>query len=94
MIQITSANSWYDFEQSLIHLGKTDKGHAFEELTRLHLMTDPTFSTKIMEIWHHSDVPQRIIDELGLQQPEIGVDLIAQVKDGTFWAIQCKFHQD
>jgi predicted helicase len=22
------------------------------------------------------------------------VDLIAQVKDGTYWAIQCKFHQD
>ena len=35
-----------------------------------------------------------MIDELGLQSPEIGVDLIAQVKDGTFWAIQCKYHSD
>jgi predicted helicase len=94
MIQITSANCWNDFEQSLKSLGNNEKGRAFEELTRLHLMTNPTFSTKIREIWHHSDVPQKIVDELGLQQPEIGVDLVAQVKDGTFWAIQCKFHQD
>jgi len=94
MKQIISANSWCDFENSLLHLGNTEKGRAFEELARLHLMTDPTFATKIEEVWHHSDVPQKIIDDLGLQNPEIGVDLIAQVKDGTFWAIQCKFHQD
>jgi predicted helicase len=94
MIQIASANCWHDFEQSLKPLGTTEKGRAFEELTRLHLVTDPTFSTKIERIWHHSNVPQKIVDELGLQRPEIGVDLVAQVKDGTFWAIQCKFHQD
>ena len=94
MKHITSANSWNEFERSLEPLGKTEKGRAFEELTRLHLLTDPTFSTKIKEIWHHSDVPQKIVDQLGLQRPEIGVDLVAQVKDGTYWTIQCKFHQD
>jgi predicted helicase len=92
--EITSANCWKDFERSLEPLGKTEKGRAFEELTRLHLLTDPTFSIKIKEIWHHSDVPQKVVDELGLQRPEIGVDLIARVTDGTYWAIQCKFHQD
>ena len=91
---ITSANCWKDFEQSLKYLGKKEKGNAFEELTRLYLLTNPTFSTKIEKVWHHSDVPQKIVDELGLQRPEIGVDIIAQVKDGTYWAIQCKFHQD
>lgn len=94
MKEIRSANNWHEFESSLSHLGKTEKGRAFEELTRLYLKTDPVFSTKIEEVWHHSDVPQSIIDDLRLQKPEIGVDLIAQVKDGTFWAIQCKFHQD
>ena len=91
---ITSANCWKDFEQSLNSLGKKEKGNAFEELTRLYLLTNPIFSTKIEKIWHNCDVPQKIVDELGLQQPEIGVDIIAQVKDGTYWAIQCKFHQD
>lgn len=94
MKPIFSSNSWNEFSSALEHLGNTEKGRAFEELTRLHLLTDPTFSTKIKEVWHHSDVPQKIVDELGLQRPEIGVDLIAQVNDGTFWAIQCKFHQD
>jgi len=94
MHAIISSNSWHDFERSLAYLGGAEKGRAFEELTRLHLLTDPVFSTKIGEIWHHSEVPQSIIDDLGLQQPEIGVDLIARCKDGTYWAIQCKFHQD
>lgn len=91
---ITAADSWSDFEQSLKNLGTTEKGRAFEELSKLYLMTDPTFSTKIKEIWHHSEVPQRVVDELGLQRPEIGIDLVAEVNNGTFWAIQCKFHQD
>jgi len=94
MEQISLSNSWADFVAALSHMGKAEKGYAFEELTRLHLLTDPTFSTKISKVWHHSKVPIKIADELGLQHPEIGVDLIAQVKDGTYWAIQCKFHQD
>jgi superfamily II DNA or RNA helicase len=91
---ITSSNCWKDFEQALALLEKTEKGRAFEELTRLHLLTDPIFSSKIKQIWHHKDVPQKIVDELGLQRPEIGVDLVAKVTDGSYWAIQCKFHQD
>ena len=94
MIHITSENCWKDFKQALESLSSTEKGRVFEELTRLYLLTEPTFATKIKKIWHHSDVPQKIVDELGLQRPEIGVDLIAQVKDGTYWAIQCKYHSD
>jgi hypothetical protein len=52
---ITSSNNWKEFEQSLESLGKTEKGRAFEELTRLHLLTDPhsispspTFSVRIV----------------------------------------------
>ncbi|MDG1051953.1 MAG: hypothetical protein P8O81_01025, partial [Flavobacteriaceae bacterium] len=91
---ISRSNCWKDFEQELKSLGKTEKGRAFEELTRLYLLTDPIYSSKIKEIWHHSDIPQKVVDELGLQRPEIGVDLIAKIKDGSYWAIQCKFHQD
>ena len=64
MDYITSANTWKDFEQSLEQVGNTEKGRAFEELTRLHLLTDPTFATKIKNIWHHSDVPQKIVDDI------------------------------
>ena len=42
----------------------------------------------------HEDLSQRAADELGLQRPEIGVDLVAKVNDGSYWAIQCKYHQN
>lgn len=69
MRPITSSNSWADFDNALEAIGPSEtaeKGRAFEELTRLHLLTDPTFSTKLKEVWHHSEVPQSIADELGL----------------------------
>ena len=96
---ITSSNSWAEFENKLLKLGpdaefRKEKGDAFEELTRLYLLTDPTFSTKIKNVWNHSKIPQKIIDCLQLSRPEIGVDLVAELKNGDYYAIQCKFHQD
>ncbi|MGD9667848.1 MAG: Helicase associated domain protein [Hyphomicrobiaceae bacterium] len=88
---------WADVESALSKLGpdgKTEKGRVFEELTRLYLLTNPIFATRLVEVWHHTDVPQKVADELGLQRPEIGVDLVALTRDGDYWAIQCKFHQD
>jgi predicted helicase len=94
MEHIVSANSWKEFEHTLEALSTTEKGRAFEELTRLYLLTDSTFTSKITNLWLHSEVPQRVVDDLELQHPEIGVDFISQVNDGSYWAIQCKFHQD
>ena len=91
---ISNATCWADFERSLAALGADQKGRLFEELTRLYLLTDPTFATKLTVVWHHSSVPTKVADELDLQRPEIGVDLIARTRDGDYWAIQCKFHQD
>ena len=34
----------------------------FEELTRLYLLTDPTFATKLTAVWHHSSVPTKVAD--------------------------------
>ena len=81
---ITSSNSWSEFVAELSTLGNKEKGTAFEELTRLHFLTNPTLRTKIDAIWHHDEVPQKVVDELGLQRPEIGVDLVARVKDGSY----------
>ena len=91
---ILTLNSWLEFEQALCPLGKKEKGDTFEELIRLHLLSDPVYITKLANVWHHTEVPQRVIDELDLPQPEIGVDLVAQTRDGGYWAIQCKYHQD
>ncbi len=96
---IYSVNSWKEFLSELNLLGsdsdyKKEKGNLFEELCRLYLQSNPIFSSKIEKIWHHSKIPQNIIDAIGIPQPEIGVDLLAKVKNGKYWAIQCKFHQN
>ena len=91
---IKKSNNWNEFDASIASFNTTDQGRAFEELTRLYLLNDPTFKTKIKNLWHHSDLPQKVADLLGLQKPEVGVDLIAEVRDGSYWAIQCKYHSD
>ena len=91
---ITNSNTWKEFKEALEPLNNYEEGRVFEELTRLYLLSEPSFSSKIKHVWHHSDIPQKIVDDLGLMRPEVGVDLIAQVKDGSFWAIQCKYHSD
>ena len=96
---ITKANSWADLVNALNRLGTAGeannlKGAVFEELTRLYLITEPTYKTKLRAVWHHSEIPQNVLDDLKLPRPEIGVDLVALARDGTYWAIQCKFHQD
>jgi predicted helicase len=96
---ILKSNSWETFVGELAKLGsnpefKKLKGEAFEQLTKFYLETDPIFKSMFSEIWHHSDIPINVLDNLKLPSPEIGVDLVAQQTDGSFCAIQCKFHQD
>ena len=91
---ITSSNSWEEFESKLEKLSKKEKGDAFEELVRLFLLTDPVYTGLLKNVWHHSKIPQEIIDELELPETEIGTDLICKTKKDEYWIIQCKFHQD
>lgn len=70
------------------------KGDAFEYLTKFSLKINPIFSAKFSNVLHHSELPITTRDKLKLPHPEVGVDLIAECKDGLFYAIQCKFHQD
>ena len=92
MQSITDSNSWADFVAFQVASTSNEKGCAFEELPRLYLLADSLFRTKLEEIWHHSSVPQDVVDELDLQQPEIWVYLVAKAFDRTYWAIQCKYH--
>lgn len=94
MQTIVNSNSWADFESFQRGSTKQEKGRAFEEVCRLFLLTDPLFRSRLSHVWHHASVPQNVVDELGLQKPEIGVDLVAKTKGGSYWAIQCKYHQN
>ena len=96
---VFSSRNWDEFARNINQLGSDPetnkrKGDAFELLTSLYLVNNPIFSTKLSNLWHHSNIPHKIFDSLDLQKPEIGVDLIAESTDGNLWAIQCKYHDD
>ena len=96
---INSSNDWISYLEDNNRLEDTSdikkiKGNAFELLTILLLINDPVYSSKLKNVWHSSNLPLQILNLLGLQKPEVGVDIIAEDNEGKFWAIQCKFHQD
>ena len=96
---ISSVNSGAELVDNLSRFGsepqyKKLKGDVFERLTECYLKLEPVFSSQFKHVWHHSDIPIKVRDELRLPSPEIGVDLIGKFNDGTYCAIQCKFHQD
>jgi len=96
---INNSNNWQQFEQYLGNLGnnpasKKIKGDSFEWLVKYHLLTKAIYKSNLKHVWHSSEIPYDIIEELGLSSPEVGVDILAQDINNEFWAIQCKFHQD
>lgn len=94
MREIEASNSWSEFRNAIHAHDTARKGRLFEELTKLYLIADPIYSSVLANVWHNSEAPQSVIDSLSLSRPEIGVDLIAEVRGGSYWAIQCKYHHD
>ena len=96
---VFASNNWDEFSKNITQLGSSPennkkKGDVFELLTSLYFVNNPIFSSKLVNLWHHTNVPNQIFDCLDLQKPEVGVDLIAESNDGNLWAIQCKYHED
>jgi superfamily II DNA or RNA helicase len=85
---------WDDFKPYFASLPKKQKGDLFEELVKAYLLLDPEYATKLGQVWLHREVPSAIRDRLKLPDADQGIDLIAQTKDGEFWAIQCKYRDD
>ena len=89
---IQSSNSWNEFKENLSGENKKVKGDAFELLCMCFLKTDSFYGSIFKEIYHQSEVDQRIkVDVLKLAKGDIGVDLIGIDQEGGYWAIQCKY---
>ena len=85
--------SWDEFQKSLTQLTKKEKGDAFEILTKLYFKIDPVLSDYYDDVWLLSEVPQKVLEYLGLPSHDLGIDLIA--KNGNeYHAIQCKYHSE
>ena len=91
---ISKVHSWKDFKNALEPLSKLEKGNAFEELTKYFLICNPTYNDKLKHVWLQKEVPIAVIKKLNLPSNDQGIDLIAETKDGYYWAIQCKYLQD
>jgi len=61
-------------------------GSRFEMLMRAYLRTDPKYADRFSEVWLWNEFFGRY--ELG--EHDMGIDLVAQTKEGEFWAVQCK----
>ena len=95
---ILESNNWSEFRRNIGKLEedrfKKIKGDIFELITSLYFVNNPIYTTKLTNLWRSTNVPIQILDLLDLKKPEIGVDLLAESNDGTYWAIQCKYKQD
>ena len=91
---LQESNNWKELNAQLMALSAKDKGDCFEILTKYFLQLHPNYATKLKNIWLLREVPARIHKHLNLPRPDEGIDLIAETKEGEYWAIQCKYKAD
>lgn len=93
---IISCKSWNEFwtQTKSPSLTRIEKGKRFERLTQLYLQALPTYQSKLSDVWLLSEVPTKVLHQIGLPKPDEGIDLIAKTRNGEYWAIQSKFTSD
>ncbi len=91
---LLNVNSWSDFKFHLENKSKSEKGQAFEQITKYYLKYNPIYQTKLKNVWLQKELSTTLIKKLNLPSNDQGIDLIAETHEGTFWAIQCKYLQD
>jgi predicted helicase len=88
----TECQKWYEqpahtFTEMRTRDNKKIRGDIFEDFTVLFLKHARNFQ----EVWRLRDVPEDVLDKLGLKQTQdMGIDIVAE-KDGKYYAVQCKY---
>ena len=80
------------FERTLEHLrslsdSEARKGRLFERLMKTFFTADPVYKERFSDVWLWSEWAERRSDFDGA---DIGVELVAEERNGGFCAIQCK----
>ena len=91
---LAKSKNWKSFKSHLKALRNKDKGDAFELLTKCYLLLHPAYTTQLKHVWLLIEVPTKVRKKLNLPDTDEGIDLIAETKEGTYWAIQCKYRED
>ena len=82
---------WYEepahtFTEMRTRDNKKIRGDIFEDFTVLFLKHARNFEN----VWRLPDVPEEVLDRLGLKRQDMGIDIVA-TKDGKYYAVQCKY---
>ena len=95
---LSNASSWSDLNKKLEELTKSGQakfaGSTFELLVKYYLLTNPRYQSKLKNVWLLNEVKEGIKKKLNLPDQDEGIDLIAETKEGHFWAIQAKYRSD
>jgi superfamily II DNA or RNA helicase len=95
---LSSTSSWSELNKKLEELTKSGQarfaGSTFELLVKYYLLTNPRYQSKLKNVWLLNEVKEGIKKKLNLPDQDEGIDLIAETKEGHFWAIQAKYRSD
>ena len=69
-------------------------GTYFEWFVHLVLLCDPRYSTIVRHCWLLSDLPVITRNYLQIPVNDIGIDLVIETNDNTFYAVQAKYRKD
>ena len=87
MPTIPKYKNWQDFKLRNDPLSNKQKGDRFEVFTKLCLEIHPTYKTQLKHVWLLKNVPANVQKYLKLPKADEGIDLIAETKEGDYWAI-------
>jgi len=95
---LSNSSSWCDLNKKLEELTKSGKakfaGSTFELLVKYYLLTNPRYQSKLKNVWLLNEVKEGIKKKLNLPDQDEGIDLIAETKEGHFWAVQAKYRSN
>jgi superfamily II DNA or RNA helicase len=91
---LKGCRSWADLQRHWSPLTKKQKGNLFEQLTKHYLLLEPEYASKLKSVWLLGEVPTALAKRLKLPSNDQGIDLVAETKDGEYWAIQSKYREE
>ncbi|NBR70937.1 MAG: hypothetical protein EBT75_02380 [Proteobacteria bacterium] len=91
---LKGCRSWADLQRRWRPLTNKQKGDLFEELTKHYLLLEPEYASKLKSVWLLREVPTSLARKLKLPSDDQGIDLLAETKEGEYWAIQSKYREE
>lgn len=91
---VNESHTWADLASRLEFLDAKAKGDVFERVVQRYLQIEPRYRSLLKHVWLLDEVPQKIRKHLQLPSRDMGIDLVAETHDGSYWAIQAKYRAE